>query len=495
MPRSVTHQPHAGRAAADAIPLAAPAARIQHESFADEGAISLDPDRIAALKSAKDRRYHTIQVPELRLVGFFTLAAIVVAFNWSSMTAPWASVAWMAAAFLAYSLASWGILLTSYGRVPINIGNMFLAIDPFVWMGAAYLTGGVASSFYLLPLVRVADQLNTSRAQALAFTLDGVAAYGALVAYLAIVDGVTVSWPLHVGRALVIAGTGSYLALTAGTAERLRARLAEAVRRARESIRQLQEQSVLLEDARKRAEAASRAKSQFLANVSHEFRTPLNAIVGYAELLDEEMPSAPQSVHEDLGRISRSAQHLRDLVNDLIELSRMEAGRFTLDIKPVDIQALVADVASVVMPLVRTNNNVFDIVGAAGAGILVADALKVRQILVNAIDNASKFTTSGRITLACAREASDGREYIVFRVSDTGIGMDAEQLARVLKFEPFVQADSSITRRFGGTGLGLTISQRLCRLMGGSLTIESAPAVGTTVTCRLPAVVTPLVDR
>lgn len=456
-------------------------------SAAGGHSISLDQAGIAARKSDKHRRYTTIQVPALRLCGFVILSLIVAAHNWATSAVPWVFVGWTTMGFAAYSVGSWLVLLAGHGRTPFHLGTLFLGLDPFVWMGATYVTGGGDSWLYILPLIRVADQLNTSRARALAFTLDAVAAYAALLAYLVVIDGEPLHWPAFVGRMLFLAGSGCYLALTAGTAERLRAQLGQAVRTARDSIRQLQEQSVLLQDAREKAEAASRAKSQFLANVSHEFRTPLNAIIGYAELMQEEMPSPSPTVHADLDRINRSAQHLRGLVNEVIELSRVEAGRVTLDIQPVSVDTLVADVASVVTPTVRSNGNVLEITGAVETGILVADPLKVRQILVNVVGNAGKFTRDGRITLACSRERANGQEMVVFDVTDSGIGMDAEQLARILKFEPFVQADAGITRRYGGTGLGLTISQRLCRLMGGSLTITSQSGQGSTVRCQLPA--------
>jgi signal transduction histidine kinase len=242
---------------------------------------------------------------------------------------------------------------------------------------------------------------------------------------------------------------------------------------------------VLLQDARDMAESANRAKSQFLANVSHEFRTPLNAIIGYSELLHEETAETLPSVHADLERINRSAQHLRGLVTDLIELSRVEAGRATLDVREFELDGIIADVASVVLPAVRGAGNILDVSGARSVGTLVADPGKIRQVLVNVVGNAGKFTRDGRITLTCRREASD----VVFVVSDTGIGMAPDQVDRIQRFEPFVQADASVTRQYGGTGLGLAISQRLCRMMGGALSLESRLGQGTTVTCRLPAVV------
>jgi len=447
--------------------------------------IALDPEVIARQKALKRRRYATTQVPGLRLFGFTILWGVVAAGNLGTTTVPWSSVHRLGIAFLLYSLGSWGVLRLAYGRTPVNLATLFLTVDPFVWMGATYLTGGTSSWLYVLPLVRVADQLHTSRVRVLRFTLVGVAAYVSLLAYVAWVDGVAVAWTSQLGRVLFLAGCCAYLAMTTGTAASLRAELSEAIRTARQSILQLQAQSRLLHQARDTAESANRAKTEFLANVSHEFRTPLNAIIGYAELLDEEMASAPPSVHADLERINRSAQHLRGLVTDVIELSRLEAGRCALDVRECDVDELIADVVSVVLPVLRETRCTLDVSGARGAGTMVADARKVRQILVNVVGNAGKFTQGGRVTLTCTRDGAD----VVFEVSDTGIGMTPEQLSRIRRFEPFVQADASVTRRYGGTGLGLTISHRFARMMGGSLTIESHVNEGTRVTCRLPALV------
>jgi signal transduction histidine kinase len=472
-----------------AIPVEVPAP-LAAACDAPSSAIALDPADIAARKATKHRQYATHQVPSLRLFGFVVLLTIVGASNAATGLAPWSQVGWLAAAFLGYSAATWGLLALSHGRTRLDLGSMFLAVDPCVWMGAVYVTGGGESWLYFLPLVRVADQLNTTRTRALAFTAIGVAAYVGLLGYLTIAGGHPVAWASQVGLIFFLAVCGVYLAVTAGTAERLRAHLAEAIRTARDSIRQLRDQSTLLMDAREKADSANRAKSEFLANVSHEFRTPLNAIIGYADLLREEMPSAPAGVHADLDRINRSAQHLRGLVSTLIELSQVEAGRMPLDLHEFNVDSLLADVAAVALPVVRRNNNVLQIEGRGHAGTLVADATKVRQILVNLVGNAGKFTHDGCVTLSCARERSIVGEDIVFRVNDTGIGMTAEQLARIQRFEPFVQADASVTRMYGGTGLGLTISQRFSRLMGGALSIESEHGRGSTVTLRLPAIVT-----
>lgn len=461
---------------------------------ADSSAIDLHEADITATKAHRHRRDTTFQVPGLRLFGFLVLVVVVCLSNAATDLVRWSYVGWLAATFMGYSLGSWAVLLLTHGRLRFDLGPFFLTLDPFIWMGAVSATGGSESWLYFLPLVRVADQLNTTRRQAMAFTVVGVAAYGSLLLYLTAVEGQAVAWNAQVGRLLFLAGCGTYLATTAATAERLRASLAAALRSSRDSVRRLRAQSAQLEDAREKAEAANRAKSQFLANVSHEFRTPLNAIIGYSELLVEEMPHERPSTHQDLDRINRSAQHLRELVNTVIELSQLEAGRMSLSTYEVSVASLVADVTSVTLAVVRANNNVLEVTGAADAGILVADAMKVRQILVNLIGNAGKFTRNGQVVLSCAREHTPTGEEVVFRVADTGIGMTSDELERIRRFEPFVQADASTTRRYGGTGLGLAISHRLAQSMGGTISIDSQLGNGSTLTFRLPAVATPQPD-
>ena len=449
--------------------------------------VAFSPDDIRARKAATHRHYSTTQVPVLRAFGFALLSIVVSAHTLATGEASWPQVGRMVVAFAAYSLGSWLVLRWWHHRSPVDAITVFFVIDPFVWMGAVRVTGGAESWLCFLSLVRVADQLHTNRARAMGFTVVAVLAYIGLLGYLAVVDGERVAWTRQVGRILFLAACGSYLAATAGTAERLRANLSGAVRAARDSIRQLRDQSSLLQDALERADAANRAKSEFLANVSHEFRTPLNAIIGYAELLHEELEVGSPSAQEDLQRINRSAQHLRGLVNDVIELSRIEADRVSLDVQAFSVSALVADVVSVVLPVVHEHQNVLEVKGAAEAGMMVADQAKIRQILVNLLGNAGKFTADGAIALTCLREVSTGPDAVLFRVSDTGVGMHPEQLARIRRFEPFVQADASATRRYAGTGLGLAISHRLCALMGGTLTVDSEAGRGTIVTARLPA--------
>jgi signal transduction histidine kinase/CheY-like chemotaxis protein/HAMP domain-containing protein len=239
-----------------------------------------------------------------------------------------------------------------------------------------------------------------------------------------------------------------------------------------------------LADARDQATQATLAKSRFLANMSHELRTPLNAIIGLAEMLAEDAEDQVLTeFREPLDRILRAGRHLLELINDVLDLSKIEAGRLDLHEEEIDLAALVADLAGASQPLADRNGNRLVVERPAGLGSIRADQTRLRQIILNLLSNACKFTQSGTVTLAVAREADE--DWVRFRVSDTGIGMTKDQLGRL--FQEFTQADSSTTRKYGGTGLGLAISQRLAALMGGTIAVESEPGVGTSFTVRLPA--------
>jgi PAS domain S-box-containing protein len=234
------------------------------------------------------------------------------------------------------------------------------------------------------------------------------------------------------------------------------------------------------------AEAANQAKSTFLANMSHELRTPLNAIIGYSEMLMEDAgDQGLDGFVADLKKIHASGKHLLSLINDVLDLSKIEAGRMDLYLEAFEVAGMLQNVVSTVQPLVATNANSLELLVGADLGAMRADLTKVRQSLLNLISNAAKFTEHGVITLAAARDLSDGVDWITFRVSDTGIGMTPEQLEKL--FQAFSQADASVSRRYGGTGLGLALSRRFCQMMGGEITVESTYGVGSTFTIRLPA--------
>jgi signal transduction histidine kinase len=232
-------------------------------------------------------------------------------------------------------------------------------------------------------------------------------------------------------------------------------------------------------------EVASQHKSQFLANMSHELRTPLNAIIGYSEMLEEEAEDTGDEAYlPDLQRINSAGKHLLGLINDILDLSKIEAGRMDLFLETFSVNQLVQDVAAIVQPLVEKNGNTLVVSFPNDVGTIHADQTKVRQTLFNLLSNAAKFTDHGTIRLTVQRDAED---WLTFAVSDTGIGMTEEQLGRL--FEAFSQAEASTRSRYGGTGLGLAISRHFCRLMGGDLTVESVYGEGSTFTVRLPAAV------
>ena len=230
--------------------------------------------------------------------------------------------------------------------------------------------------------------------------------------------------------------------------------------------------------ARDQAEAMSRTKSSFLANMSHELRTPLNAIIGYSEILQEDAADKDDKEPiDDLQKIESAGRHLLGLINNILDLSKIEAGKMDVFIEAVDIQALVKEVLSIVKPLADKNENVIEVICPTDIGSFRSDQTKVKQCLLNLLSNANKFTSKGTLTLTVAREDNSR---VCFRVSDTGVGMTKEQLGRL--FQAFSQADASTTKRFGGTGLGLAITKHFCTMLGGDVTVESTPGTGSTFT-------------
>jgi PAS domain S-box-containing protein len=241
-----------------------------------------------------------------------------------------------------------------------------------------------------------------------------------------------------------------------------------------------------LSEARREAEGANKAKSQFLANMSHELRTPLNAIIGYSEMLQEEARDAGvESFVSDLAKIHTAGKHLLALINDVLDLSKIEAGKMEFSAESFDVGEMVSALAATIRPLVEKNKNRLDIRIAEGTGTMHADLTRVRQVLLNLLSNACKFCEDGTITLECSRDGAGAAARLTFRVSDTGIGMTPEQQSRL--FQTFTQADATTARRYGGTGLGLAISRRICQGMGGDVTLESTFGKGSTFTVRLPA--------
>jgi len=262
-------------------------------------------------------------------------------------------------------------------------------------------------------------------------------------------------------------------------------------RRNAEQLHRLVDQ---LRITQQQAEAATRAKSDFLASMSHELRTPLNAIILYSELLQEEArDQGHESSIADLERIQSAGKHLMELINDILDLSKIEAGKMALSIETFDVRDMFNELFDTAGPLVRTKGNVLTLQCPDDIGPMTTDQMKTRQILLNLLGNAGKFTHDGTVTVAVRSVAVRGVDSIEFTVADTGVGMTLAQTERI--FDAFTQADVTTTRKYGGTGLGLAIVSRFCQLMGGTIAVESEPGVGSCFTVVLPRVAEAAHDR
>ncbi len=241
-----------------------------------------------------------------------------------------------------------------------------------------------------------------------------------------------------------------------------------------------------IQDKSRQLAEASQHKSQFLANMSHELRTPLNAIIGVSEMLREDAEALKQDT-EPLDRVLGAGRHLLALINDILDLSKIEAGRMELHFNSFALAPLIDDVVKTIEPLAAKNSNQVAVHCEAAIGVMQADQMRLRQALLNLLSNANKFTDHGTITIDARQGQENGRDWITLAVADTGIGMTPEQMGKL--FQEFSQASSATASKYGGTGLGLAISRRFCQMMGGDITVESEPGRGSAFTIRLPRIV------
>ena len=434
-------------------------------------------DAIFSRRLNRARELALYEVPKQRFIGFGLLSIALYVHNYFLL--PESSfMQWVAytALLAVYAVVSWAVTRALYDRYDLTLA--FLVADVFIFTIGIYLSGAENSWLFPVLLARVADQTQTTYRRCMGFTALITVAYAAMLGWVVLVDGRSLPLAIVVLRLTILAVIGMYISLTGRTAEGRRNRLKEASRTSRTLIRTLEEQSVELRDARTRAESASAAKSEFLANVSHEMRTPLHGILGMLQLAcDSE--SSPERRHQ-LQMAIRSAESLLTTIEDILDFTKIEARR--LDLEPVyfSIRELVADTLKTLG------------VTAAQKGLQLAfeiepnvpdrlwgDPLRLRQILINLVGNAIKFTTTGEVVVRGDLESSFASDVVIrFRVRDTGSGIASHK--RDVIFDPFAQADSSHSRRYGGTGLGLSIVARLVAAMGGTVVVESREGEGST---------------
>jgi signal transduction histidine kinase/DNA-binding response OmpR family regulator len=438
--------------------------------------IYLDPEEAERQKALRTRHLDTRVVPRVRVAGFALMLGLVALHQRFILDAfSWTELVRVAAILEGYALAAWVMLTVWYGRPGARrLPIIFLFTDILAVIFVIYVTGGDRSWLFVILAVRPADiPLQLSRRQVLAFVHVSVGSYVALLLYLGGVEGRDIAWPAALVKVAILYYVNGYLALMLLTGARLRQHTADAVRLARSLIPRL-------EEARKEAEAANQAKTEFLARVTHELRTPLNGIIVSAHLMQGTDLTPEQRRH--VATMDAAAAALMGTINKVLDLSKIEADKLVLERTAFGLRDVLARaVAALASEAQRKGLALTSAVAQDVPVCLTGDPTCLREILVNLVGNAVKFTEHGSVHVGVTLgQVADDRVTLEFSVADTGIGIAADKQSMI--FERFAQADDFTTRRYGGTGLGLPIATQLVQLMDGRLSVESKPGEGSRFT-------------
>ena len=432
----------------------------------------LGPLEVETRQRYSESRLAAFELPMLRLGGSALLSLAIFLHN-RHLTPAGAPGHWLAEtlALAGYAALSWAVILF-FLRRGRDLTLYALAGDLVFWTFAIYCSGAEESWLFFIPLMRVADQIQTNYRRALRFAILGTACYAGMLVWVSFVDGRSVLNGGQITKLAMLLFGGYYIALAAKTAENRRARMKEAIRVSRDLIRRL-------EIAHARAEEASAAKSEFVANMSHEMRTPLQGVIGMLELAIEDEPAPERS--RRLATARRSAETLLSMIDDVLDFSRIEARKLELEPVYFSLRHLMHETMKSVGVIAASKGlSLSYLVQPDVPDTVWADPTRLRQVVVNLVGNAIKFTHEGEIAVQIARAGDRVR----FDVRDTGVGIAPDVRQRI--FEPFAQADSSHSRRYGGAGLGLSIVARLLEAMGGTVQVVSEPGAGSVFSFSVP---------
>ena len=449
------------------------------------GDFSIYADDDEQQKQAQARRVAVVEIPTRRWVGS-ALLSLGVYLNNRYLLHIDSSAGWLRITLVmaVYCAISWPLMVAFYDRFKGDLSLAFLILDVPVWTMAIYYSGAERSWLFFILFIRVADQAPTRIRRALAFAVFGTFCFAVMLLWVVTVDGRPVPLATAIVKIAFVFAGGFYIAFALRGVERRRGQLANSVRVSPELMRKLEMQSIDLLEARQHAEEASAAKSEFLADMSHELRTPLHGIIGMLQLAIDTETSSERALQLDMAR--RSAETLLVTIGDILDFSKIEARRLELEPVYFSIRQLLIDALKGLGIIAAEKGlTLAYAVASEVPDRLWGDPLRIRQIVVNLIGNALKFTNRGEVVVRISCEVmSVDRATIGFEVRDTGVGIDP--LRRASIFDPFTEAASSHSRRYGSSGLGLAIVSRLLEAMGGVITVESEQGKGSTFRVVLP---------